>query len=515
MKLIFSLILWMKLLVISAGDARWVLSNDTLERKYYLMGIGSYNQTIYFFGSINPDNPQIWHESMAEVAQYELKNNQLTHIATTRHSNNYMMGRGQFWTQIDHILYLIPMLHGPLLTYDMQTQTFITNIVKGEMNVAVDEFGCLASSNDLLFVIGGINQDITLETVQTYSLNTEQWFIAPSMQQPRSACACIVSNDYLWAFGGISLTSNERIRVTNVMQNDWNYVQGLVIAAHGLRSVSWQNVILVVGGYNNSTSTYLDIVHVIDTQTGAVSLAKETMPYPNAFSGAIVLEDMLYVFGGQTPTTPATDQWMYYQLPLPVQTNNPTSAPTNYPSAHPSVYPTNNPSQTLIPTNYPSIHPSVYPTNNPSQTLIPTNYPSIHPSIYPTIANNPSQTPSNYLPTLQLSTVFETTHAINTERQRSQSNGGTITALVLVSLIVIVVVCFVRSKRNVKPEPQSIPNERDKDNAAVEQIEMNESTQFIKVWLTKCRLPPQYFGNFASNGYDSFAAIKGIETKDD
>eukprot|EP01083_Nonionella_stella_P177963 627195_1 len=133
--------------------------------------------------------------------------------------NDDIHGTGQFWAQQQHILYLIPPTGGAIATYDMQTMQLATNVYGIPNNVG--EESCLAASDHHLYVIGGKGYgNIRLRTVQILDFSTEEWTNGPSMQETRSALACISYNDYLWAFGGQKETS-ERISTNNINQNEW------------------------------------------------------------------------------------------------------------------------------------------------------------------------------------------------------------------------------------------------------------------------------------------------------
>eukprot|EP01083_Nonionella_stella_P210537 762122_1 len=92
-------------------------------------------------------------------------------------------------------------------------------------SISVGKWGCLASQNGSLYVIGGYNSD-SLNRVQILTVSTLQWTTnAPVMKQARSDLSCIATNNYLWAFGGSDATlnkiniTNERIHMKKIMQN--------------------------------------------------------------------------------------------------------------------------------------------------------------------------------------------------------------------------------------------------------------------------------------------------------
>eukprot|EP01084_Bolivina_argentea_P297306 512171_1 len=99
------------------------------------------------------------------------------------------------------------------------------------------------------------------------------WNIAPQMQTARRSHSCIIhpNNHVLYSIGGVSIhsfSSNiEKISMVNIDDNKWTYLNGsLSNHMKGLRSFITDNIVMIIGGIDQSRTMY-DTIHVIDTIT--------------------------------------------------------------------------------------------------------------------------------------------------------------------------------------------------------------------------------------------------------
>eukprot|EP01084_Bolivina_argentea_P008504 15912_1 len=205
----------------------------------------------------------------------------------------------------------------------------------------------------------------------------------------------------------------------NTNNQSWKYIDDLLYSAHGHRVITFGHDILVIGGYSNEyPGNYLDVVQVIDTETGHISFGGN-MSFGVYESAVINVNNIVYAFGGYNIYLSMQRNWQYYTLP---QTNHPTRSPSTS-TQPPTPSPTFSPSNT--PTNSPTA-PSYSPTNAPTKapTISPSNTPSFSPSIYPTNTPSgyPSKTPS--YPTSNAST--------------DNTNSNTLTLMI----IIIITLCL-------------------------------------------------------------------------
>eukprot|EP01083_Nonionella_stella_P123218 371214_1 len=109
----------------------------------------------------------------------------------------------------------------------------------------------------------------------------------------------------------------------------------------------------------------------MDTATETFQLSPDRLVYHAACVDAIVVDGVLYAFGGRVGkvdgfSTEFTDTFMYYVLPTPttnLPAETPTKRPTPMPTAEPTCKHTSNPTQ--ISTAKPTPKPTSKPTPNP------------------------------------------------------------------------------------------------------------------------------------------------------
>eukprot|EP01083_Nonionella_stella_P139207 424140_1 len=124
------------------------------------MAVGFYNHSIYLIGGSS--NPR-------RVCQHQWKTHTLSEIASDLDTDIY--GGSAYWTQQQHILYLIPPgIPTEIATYNLDTHAFVSNII--QIPTDVDRYGCLTSAQDqTLFVVGGYNEvDGALNQIQILNL---------------------------------------------------------------------------------------------------------------------------------------------------------------------------------------------------------------------------------------------------------------------------------------------------------------------------------------------------------
>eukprot|EP01083_Nonionella_stella_P025932 71421_1 len=300
------------------------------------MAVGEYNGSIYLIGG--------W-KYQKQVMTYDTQSNTWSDKGENALSTALSGGQGQYWTQQDSIVYAIigasssfdpyPLI-STLGIYNMDTQLFTPNWKGIQLHLCVGRSGCVASTPLHLYIVGGFDgRSKMISNLQILSLTTHQWLISPqppSMNERRGRHACIVKNDYLWAFGGklqsvdVTHQTNERILIINIEQNAWQYIASLTTPLYGLRAVSWKDYIYIIGGETIHDPAQ-NIVHIINASSAndIVSMTN-VMPYAVHITSPIVVDSVLYAFGGDT-NSHSIDKWMYYILP--------SLSPSLHPTRHP------------------------------------------------------------------------------------------------------------------------------------------------------------------------------------
>eukprot|EP01083_Nonionella_stella_P299597 1018421_1 len=454
--------------------ATWIVS-DNMTWINHGHAVGVHDNTIYILGG--------W-STQKQVVQYQW-NEWLTNTVVDVQNDALTInqaGSSQYWAQTDHNLYLIDMQENQLAVFDLATNTLNPDVSTFALSIGTSgrSSACLASYGPFVFVMGGSNQDVPLNTVQVLNTNALQWITNVNvMQHSRKGCASIVhSSMYLYVFGGWARDTVERVSIVDISQKQWEWAGYLTATAYQPRCASWGDNIYIVGGCSCVVSSSpLNIVHVMDTSSvtmyGTIAVLNDPMPYPGLNVAPIVVDGVLYVFGGlKDADGNGLDKLAYYMLrtatPTNVASDEPSAAPTRPPSAAPTVVPSDDPSAapTVVPSNGPSaaptsqsasssptLHPSHNPSRNPSHSPSnkPTAFPSHNPSKRPIIFSsakpsiNPSERPTQN-PHKEEGRIT-TTNIINSDHMEPKQmdtvmiyavSGSVLMVLLLASIVLIV-----------------------------------------------------------------------------
>eukprot|EP01083_Nonionella_stella_P002261 6499_1 len=397
-------------LFIRSSREAWIIGDSSLPRADDSMAVGAYNGKIFIIGGYYEGNA---------LVEFDIATHSVTDHGKRAIMASKTDGAAQFWSQQGPILYIID--DTVFSIYDMHTRQFTANWKGITFLTGVGDDGCLASSALFLYVTGGDPDGI--DTLQVLRLTTYSWItnpLPPTMQQRRQHHSCVLHNDYLWAFAGqwtpdkknFEIANNERILATgDIAQNTWNYIDPLTVAIESHCAVAYQDIIYVIGGRDGDLTSF-DFVHLVDANTGEVTLSPDRMQSPNQYGAPIIVDSTLYLFGGfELPSGSMSTEWQYYPLDTTPQipdsavpSKQPTSVPSEIPIAAPSNHPVAVPSKqpTLVPSEHPAVAPvpSNQPTHVPSEipTIGPIAVPTIHPSVAPIASpsNHPSFVPSKH-----------------------------------------------------------------------------------------------------------------------
>eukprot|EP01084_Bolivina_argentea_P284745 488093_1 len=308
-----------------------------LPRKDSRMAVGVWNGSIFILGGISNRNA---------LVEWNIFENTMTDYGAT-YLNAYIWGNSQYWSQQQDILYMIggdPQYSGDTFSiFNLRTKQLTENYHNISIPIGVDEYGCLASYGELLYVIGGWNNFDALDIVQIVNVTSNQWISGgATMQTKRRSLACIVHDSgalfAIGGFGSLYLKSVEKLMVknnTNSNNQSWKYIDDLLYSADKVRAISFGDDILVIGGHSNEyPGDYLDVIQVIDTESGHISFGGN-MNFAGYGSAVINVNNIVYSFGGYNAVLGGYQwNWEYYEL---LSTNAPSHSPSDYPS-----YPTSN-----------------------------------------------------------------------------------------------------------------------------------------------------------------------------
>ncbi len=287
-----------------------------------------------------------------------------------------MASYSQSWVQIDNKVYLSGGLEEYVHIFELDTKQFTANWMRASTINNFHLYACLAGKHDILYYLGGYDHSTKqyYNTLKMLNISNSSWSSGPNMNTVKANLGCIVStNDKLYAIGGLHYGDKiEYIPINDIYNQSWKYtVNPLTENVNVPRAVVYNDLIFVVGGkgYNGG----LDKVHIIDTVTDTVSLSNYRMVIGVYYAAPIVIDNVIYAFGGQNDTFYVLDNFQYWTI----STNEPTKSPSIHPTIQPSFNPTqppsmepsSDPTSIIISSNLPSIIPT---TDQGSSTLIAT-----------------------------------------------------------------------------------------------------------------------------------------------
>eukprot|EP00118_Oscarella_pearsei_P025036 m.307359 g.307359 ORF g.307359 m.307359 type:complete len:617 (+) comp42188_c0_seq1:550-2400(+) len=167
----------------------------------------------------------------------------------------------------------------------------------GSLHTARSGMGACSNSGKI-YAVGGYNRSKCLSSVESYSIETNEWALEASMSAERARCGAVSVGGNLYAFGGSDgqnvLTSAERY---NAVTAQWTPVASLKCGRSRLAGVALGSSLYAIGGLNDKSSSALKVVEKYDMQrdvwTVAPSLLRERVE-----AGAAVLDGKIYVVGG-------------------------------------------------------------------------------------------------------------------------------------------------------------------------------------------------------------------------
>eukprot|EP01083_Nonionella_stella_P154110 496117_1 len=365
--------------------------------------VGSYQNSIYLLGGQNYRQLTICDISTANCSYNPVKSSVNIH------------GVCDYSTQIDDTIYVFETYNHALVSYNMKTDLFTSMSFYAHIPVSAEPYACLASRVGYLFVVGGsTNGNPPLKALQVLNITNNTWLTGvPSMHEARSGHTCIVDplTNILYAIGGyvynnsqgeIDTDTIESVLTNDFTQNQWSYfAETISISLAHISSVIHNQTIFVIGGAYGSGANmnwnYVDTVHMIDTVHMTVSVSSERLVYKVSNTAAIIVNNILYAFGGYKPDDiegfTSINTWMVYSMTYPM----PIASPSNPPTLNPTTMnPTTSPT-TLNPT---TLVPTTVPTTRSPQTTHPTTFiPTAIPMTWNPITNTPTITDSTALPT--------------------------------------------------------------------------------------------------------------------
>ena len=159
-----------------------------------------------------------------------------------------------------------------------------------------------------IVVLGGINDSLQLDSVETFSWANMAWTPLPPMRHRRASATAVCYQNQIIVTGG----RNQR-GVTNSIERmlfnqtpEWlDFPAELPCKSCGHKCVVHNSRLLIVGGLKNSGQVS-NAVHEVLLQPPYTSTFKCRLPHPLAFYGSEYFSDKILIMGG-TPTSYSSD----------------------------------------------------------------------------------------------------------------------------------------------------------------------------------------------------------------
>eukprot|EP01084_Bolivina_argentea_P157849 275051_1 len=269
-----------------------------------------------------------------QVAGYNITDNTFTEYD---YSLTIQGGSSQFYTQINNLLYMINTKYPNyyLSVFQLNTRTLTQNYHNTSFPYQVSSGSCLTNwNNNYIIVIGGNPEGIYSNDVAIYSISDNMWLPdVPKLQISRSSASCIASNNpnnnNVYVFGGATNVWNqtktiEKLDLYELIINKntnikWSYNNDpLSSSKSGTRVVIHGENAYIIGGShwkNRSLPLILSEVDILNFVSDTVS-PFVALKYGVHKTGAIVVDDILYAFGGTgLSRSRPVDIWQYFNLP--------------------------------------------------------------------------------------------------------------------------------------------------------------------------------------------------------
>lgn len=160
----------------------------------------------------------------------------------------------------------------------------------------------VVAHGSLIYAIGGTNTsgNIFYGTVEVYDPALDKWYKAASMPNGRYLIAGVSLDEQIYIVGGMNPTlSHDELNIVEAFDpqsGSWVKKSPMHIGRRGMSIAVLNGFLVVVHGYSNAQ---LQSSAEIYDPAKNVWMWRTTNATPRSYSSAIVIDDVLYVFGGE------------------------------------------------------------------------------------------------------------------------------------------------------------------------------------------------------------------------
>jgi hypothetical protein len=150
-----------------------------------------------------------------------------------------------------------------------------------------------------MYVVGGYNEDERETSDAIYQLSLTPHYttkLLARMPQPRSSHTAEIVKGKLFVLGGEDEDALDSVVVYDFITNTFTTRPPLPTPVSTMSTVTWGNMIIVVGGEDNDNRGLNDVI-MYDTETGR-SQRLPSLQHKRSRHSAVIVDDVIVVLGG-------------------------------------------------------------------------------------------------------------------------------------------------------------------------------------------------------------------------
>eukprot|EP01084_Bolivina_argentea_P174956 303014_1 len=239
----------------------------------------------------------------------------------------YQVGQGSI--QVTNKLWMLANKQQYLTVFDLDNQR-ITQTISIPVTTYTTTGRCVTNYNQYILVF-------VSDQFHIYNTLNKTWTLGTSLTTERLDASCNTVWNTVYVIGGYNSYNhlNTIEYMNNCCNNQWIQITDTFSTPiYDHRSLVLGGYIYVIRGFG---TTYVDRVDIIDTISKTILPTANKLPLPKREVSTILVQNVIYIFGGY----PFTDN-EHYQYGV-IQTMSPSAAPSNAPSNTPSNVPTTHP----------------------------------------------------------------------------------------------------------------------------------------------------------------------------
>jgi len=203
-----------------------------------------------------------------------------------------------------------------MMMYEISLNTWkmLPIIPKGRRNAMG-----VSLKNNIYFIGGIYNRDITTGRVDCYDLDESKWKSLEPMLEPRYCAASCTLQGMIYVLGGCNNELKYSVEVFSPNLNRWKLVAGLKFVRAGHAAVSCKGFVYCIGGHDGSK--YLSTVERYNPTFNRWECVR-SLQKSRRWLCAVATDNAIYAIGGKTDTEskplrcmekydPETNTWVY------------------------------------------------------------------------------------------------------------------------------------------------------------------------------------------------------------